>query len=137
MARRERLTSFKCAEPGCNEWASYAYRTEKEYREIHARQVEQPYECSRHRDRHEVLHPDNTDRVHVLVARKIPKTRGDGYLPGLFWLPEGAERGGSGLSYGPGFRAHASDVPEGTRLIVTARLELPTPDVPQETTPDA
>lgn len=124
MASRERTTSIKCADPGCTDHAHYTYRSQREYAEIHAYQREHPYECTRHRDRHEVLRPDNTERTQVLIATKVPNHRG-GYLPGLFWVPEGG-RPGSGFTYGPGYKAHADDFPEGTRLIVTARIELPT-----------
>lgn len=41
------------------------------------------------------------------------------YLDGLFWDKR------QGFTYGPGFKAYASDFPPGTKLIVTARIELP------------
>ena len=44
------------------------------------------------------------------------------WLPGLFWRAEGAGAG-SGFTFGPGFNAHATDFPEGTRLVVTAQIE--------------
>jgi hypothetical protein len=47
------------------------------------------------------------------------------WLDGLYWLEEGTERGGSGLLHGPGFIATATEFPEGTRLIVTAQIEMP------------
>ncbi|MEU6712909.1 hypothetical protein ABZ897_15625 [Nonomuraea sp. NPDC046802] len=135
MARRERTVTLPCAEGGCRQYSLRAYRSQAEYAEIMARQAKHPFECSRHSDRHEVLRPDNIERTHMLVASKIT-TRHGRVLDGLYWLPEGAEHGGSGIVSGPGFRAHARDVPEGTRLIVTARLELPTTDTPGETTAD-
>lgn len=42
-----------------------------------------------------------------------------------FWRPEGAEIGGWGFAFGPGFKAHVGDFPEGGRLVVTAHVELP------------
>ncbi|MFI5753104.1 hypothetical protein ACIBBE_46580 [Streptomyces sp. NPDC051644] len=44
---------------------------------------------------------------------------------GHYWGPEGGRTGDSGLVSGPGFHADAADFPPGTRLTVTARLELP------------
>ena len=41
------------------------------------------------------------------------------HLDGLFWDKR------QGFTYGPGFKAYASDFPPGTKLIVTARIELP------------
>lgn len=139
MASRERTTSIKCAEPDCTDHAHYTYRTQREYAEIHARQKDHPYECTRHRNRHEVLRPDNTERTQVLIATKVPNHRGDGYLPGLFWIPEGHNQGGSGFTFGPGYKAHADDFPEGTRLIVTARIEIcdPPASTTEETNPHA
>lgn len=58
----------------------------------------------------------------------IYKTRSNPHgrkLLGHYWGPAGARTGHSGLVAGPGFRADASDFPPGTRLTVTARLELP------------
>lgn len=46
-------------------------------------------------------------------------------LLGLYWGPENAESGRAGVVSGPGFRAYANDFPPGTRLIVTARVDLP------------
>lgn len=46
-------------------------------------------------------------------------------LLGYYWGPAGGRTGTSGLVSGPGFRADAADFPPGTRLTVTARLELP------------
>jgi hypothetical protein len=64
---------------------------------------------------------DNPETVGVLVATDT------GIQGHLFWFPEGGPRTGSGFQHGPGFRAFANDFPVGTRLIVTARLELPCP----------
>lgn len=126
---RERSTTVRCAETGCRDSTFYIYTSQREYAEIMQAQQRRPYKCSRHRAPDEVLRPDNLDRVHVLVASKVPfESRYNPdkkWLDGLFWLEAGAERGGSGLLSGPGFRAHASDFPEGTRLVVTAHIELP------------
>jgi hypothetical protein len=81
------------------------------------------------------LRPGNEAAGMILVARRVPRRvrdrsvpegwRDDGYLPGLFWWPEGAERAMSGRVSGPGFTADAAEFPEGTRLEVTARITQP------------
>jgi hypothetical protein len=129
---RERTKTVQCAEAGCRETTFYSYTSQREYAEITKRQAERPYKCTRHSDPDQVLRPDNTERTHVLVASRVPfKSRyGDGpeWLRGLFWLEEGRDSG-SGFTFGPGFKAHASDFPEGTRLVVTAHVEMPAPSV--------
>ena len=123
----ERTKVVRCAENGCSESTFYTYRTQREYAEITQRQAQRPYKCTRHDTPDEVLRPDNTERTHVLVASRVPfMGRRGGWLPGLFWLEEGRDSG-SGFTFGPGFKAHASDFPEGTRLVVTARVEMPDP----------
>lgn len=58
-------------------------------------------------------------REHVLTATRLP------HLPEhLFWIASD-EKSGSGLTFGPGFKAFAKDFPEGTRLVITARIEAP------------
>jgi hypothetical protein len=114
---RERFTTIRCGTSGCAEHATYAYTSQREYREIWDRQQRNPYRCTRHREPEKVLRPDNPQTVEVLVARR------ERY--GMFWRPEGVDVGGSGFSFGPGFNAHADDFPAGTRLVVTARVELP------------
>lgn len=52
----------------------------------------------------------------VLVAGKSKKYPN---LAGLFWDD------GSGFTHGTGYKAYADDFPPGTRLIITARIELP------------
>jgi hypothetical protein len=47
---------------------------------------------------------------------------GDRWLPGLYWTPAGGTTG-SGFTHGDGYNAFASDFPEGTRLVVEARIE--------------
>lgn len=121
---RKRTLTLMCAEGGCREYSLRAYHSRAECADIMAGQSKRPFECTRHRDRHKVLRADNTERTAVLVASKIDGFNGKP-LDGLFWLEEGVGRSGNGIVFGPGFVAHASDVPEGTRLIVTARLELP------------
>ncbi len=113
---RERTTSIRCAEAGCRDHATYAYSSQRECAEIYERQKRRPWKCSRHDRPDEVLRPDNVRVVGVLVATRRPY--------GQFWIPEDGTTG-SGLTSGPGFKAHADDFPEGTRLVVTAEVEIP------------
>lgn len=115
MSRRERLATFRCAE-GCSNHITYGYTSQREYAEIAQRQARSPWKCARHERPDEVLRPDNKRVVGVLIA-----TRKD---HGQFWIPEGGTTG-SGLTSGPGFKAHADDFPEGTRLVVTAEVRTP------------
>ncbi|HWB34857.1 MAG TPA: hypothetical protein VHA75_02425 [Rugosimonospora sp.] len=125
---RERTKTVTCAETGCRDTVFYTYTSQREYAEIMQEQQRRPFKCTRHREPGQVLRPDNTERTHVLVARRIPfKSSRPGasrWLDGLFWVEEGKDSG-SGFTFGPGFKAHASDFPEGTRLVVTAHVELP------------
>jgi hypothetical protein len=131
MPRREYRASFKCAEPGCRDTRFFAVSTRAEEKEIYASQHRSPYRCSRHRDKDANLRPGNEQTRRVLIASKVPAAPIRGFpdaprwLDGLFWLEEGKERAGSGFSFGPGFTAYASDFPEGTRLVVTAQIEMP------------
>lgn len=68
-----------------------------------------------------MLSPTNLILATVLVAEGSPKCPGK-----LFW------NGSKGLVYGDGYKALADDFPPGTRLIVTARIELPQQPAPGE-----
>lgn len=125
MARSRYATtvSFTCAEDGCRDRVHWQSENREDYQRLYKRQQERPYKCTRHANPERVLSPTNRHTEQVLVAVRLP------HLPEhLSWRPEGAERPGSGYTCGPGFNAHASDVPEGTRLVISARLELPQPD---------
>lgn len=123
MGRRGSSRRVPCSQTGCTEAGWFEYDTQREAVE-HARELtRRPYLCVRHRDADEVLAEGNAERVHVLVASKVPFRDGES-LPGLYWLPEGGTSG-SGFAHGPGFKAFAKDFPEGTRLVVTARVEPP------------
>jgi hypothetical protein len=119
MTTRERTVTHVCAEPGCHETRFFIYTSQREYKEIYADQQRRPFRCSRHEHPEQVLRPDNPQRSTVLVAARSPRTSG------LYWTPEGG-RPGSGFCFGPGFKAHAVDFPEGTRLVIEARIEPPT-----------
>lgn len=122
---RERTTTIRCAETGCTETSTYAYTSQREYDEIYTRQREHPWKCTRHNRPDEVLRPDNPETTAVLVASQILHGNPPRALRGLYWLSGDPRSSGSGLSAGPGFKAHASDFPEGTRLVITARIEIP------------
>lgn len=130
MARREYRSSFKCAEGGCKEMQWLVHDTRREQADAYRRQAEHPFRCTRHADPGKNLRPGNESRTVTLTAvRVLHRFRGEDvpgdYLDGLFWLAEGAERAGSGYTFGPGFNAHASDFPEGTRLVITAQILPP------------
>lgn len=118
MARRTGTLHYTCAEPGCREQTHRAYEGVREGNEIAKRQHDKPWKCTRHANPDKVLRPDNQHVTTVMIATRI------GDSPGLYWLREG-ETSGSGFTFGPGFNAHAADVPEFTRLVIEARLELP------------
>jgi hypothetical protein len=156
VSSRRQTVRVDCAAEGCRECAWYEYDTKTEAREAFQRRQEYPYRCYRHSRPDEVLSADNPQTEVILVASKIQsygyernlaqyearKARGDRYLgsppqefiDGLFWLRNGTGSG-SGLTHGDGYRAIARDFPEGTRLVVSARIEYPS--TPPKETPHA
>lgn len=129
--------------PGCGERSNFEFDTLKERSEYEKKFL--PWACTRHIKPVEVLSADSQARQMVLVASKVRSgyyernladyraavARGSDwarepkeFLDGLFWIPEGGTTG-SGFTHGPGYKAFADDFPEGTRLIVTAWIELP------------
>ncbi|MCZ7376530.1 hypothetical protein [Micromonospora sp. WMMC250] len=122
MPRRPVTATVRCAKPGCGERAHFEYDSQRDRQESDRRRKDHPWRCYRHTNEDEVLSATNAERTTVLTAVKVG--HGHGPLPGLSWRAEGASSG-SGLASGPGFKAIASDLPEGARLIVTARIELP------------
>lgn len=127
--RREYPIRYVCAEPGCTETYYSVASTREDERSTRAWYAKRPWRCTRHTAADEVLSTENLERVTVLTADRVEsrssRRRPEGepdYLDGLFWS------GSSGFQYGPGFKAFAKDFPPGTRLIVTARIELPDPE---------
>lgn len=116
MSRREYTIRFKCAEDGCGEWYYGVAASRRDEADTRAWYAKRPWRCVRHAKPDEVLSADNLERVTVRVSGKSKRYPN---LPDLFWDD------GSGFEYGPGFKAYAKDFPPGTRLIVTARIELP------------
>jgi len=134
MSRRRTITRT-CAVTGCREASFTEYTARRDIADLPAE-----WKCYRHSKPNEVLSADNPE-THTVLALHAHYT--EGYyrddpprLIGHFWGPEDAEKGSNFIVSGPGFRAIASDYPPGTRLIITARVELPetaTPGPAEET----
>jgi hypothetical protein len=112
MSRREWTLHFQCSHDGCSERTVYRYDTMRD----RERSYEQKnysngrWKCLRHIDLERVLSANNREtRAEVVVEQK----------------QYGKYFGSFGLVSGLGFLAYAEDLPVGTRLIVTARIELP------------
>ena len=123
MSRRRTITRT-CAVTGCRETGFIEYTARRDIADLPT-----TWTCYRHSKPDEVLSADNPE-THTVLA--LHAHYADGYyhddpprLIGHFWGPEDVEKGSHGIVSGPGFRAVAVDFPPGTRLIVTARLELP------------
>jgi hypothetical protein len=135
MPRRKYRSRFNCAEPGCKEMQYYSHSTRADEKEAYAHQQKSPFRCTRHADPERNLRLGNETTRIVLIASKVRSRLPDiplynqdpdwPYLSGLYWREEGKERAGSGFVFGDGYNAHASDFPEGTRLVVTAQIETP------------
>jgi hypothetical protein len=121
VARRGGTARFRCAESGCTEAAFYDYSSRADYARLHREQVERPWKCTRHRNPEQVLTPTNTTRTVVLTAEKSKRFPD---LTKLFWREGDDADVGSGYTFGPGFRAHADDFPEGSRLIITITADV-------------
>jgi hypothetical protein len=112
MTKREWMLPFRCSHEGCSEKTMFRYDTKRDLE----RSYEQKnysngrWKCLRHSDLSRVLSLDNREtHATVVVEQK----------------EHGKYFGSSGLVSGPGFLAFAADLPVGTQLIVTARIELP------------
>ena len=112
MARREYPLRFECAHEGCNENVTFRYSTRRELtnsfeaKNYHGGQ----WKCTRHTNPDRLLSPSNPATEISVICREEPY--------GRFF-------GNEGLVFGPGFLAYAKDFPPGTKLIVSARIELP------------
>ncbi|MEV6897483.1 hypothetical protein [Amycolatopsis sp. NPDC051372] len=116
MSKREYYIHLNCI-PGCKETSFSVVPNMRERAEAMARYAKNPWRCFRHGKPDEVLSADNAKTTATVVVCE------ETY--GKFWREEGQERGGNGISYGPGFRAIAKDFPAGTRLTITAVVETP------------
>lgn len=126
MPRRPISEVIRCAEDGCREVAYYEHATQREAQESRQWRAKRPFRCSRHIRPDEVLSTDDVERTGVLTVYE------ESY--GRFWQTAPGTSG-SGSASGPGFKAFAKDFPPGTRLVVTARIELPA-DVAEEAKTD-
>jgi hypothetical protein len=105
-----------CAHEGCTDGITYSYASVRERREADVYYAKRPYRCIRHAKPNEVLSPKDLERTTEFVnGRSITYPE----LDDLFW------NDGGSFEYGPGFKAFAKDFPIGTKLIITARIELP------------
>lgn len=123
MARRGGTRTIQCAEDGCSEWAHYSYSSNADYARLMQEQKRQPFKCSRHRNPEQLMTPTNTERTVVVSAQRSKRFPNLGDK--LFWLEPGHDDVGSGYIFGPGFSSHADDFPEGTRLVINIRVEMP------------
>ena len=111
MARREWMLRKPCVHQGCTEIGRWTYETKRDLERSYENKHE--FRCTRHSKPEEVLSVENAATEFVMVSKKS-----EGCGDNLYW-------NGGGFQHGPGFKAWANDFPEGTRLIVTARIELP------------
>lgn len=121
MSRRQTVR-FKCGHEGCTEFAIYEYYSADERKRLYRDYDQGRWRCVRHTRPEEVLAAGNPRTVCEYTAKKLPASSG-GYLEGLFWTAGG--KTGNGFTHGPGFKAFASDFPEGTVIRVTAEVVLP------------
>lgn len=124
MAGPRRTYARRCSTTGCPETSTIEYTARRDLEG-----VSKTWTCRHHARPNETLSPTNQE-THAVLA--LHPSYIDGYrtgepprLVGHFWGPEDAEKGSHGIVSGPGFWAEAKNFPPGTRLIVTARIELP------------
>lgn len=112
MAKREWPLRFVCAHAGCSESATFRYETRRDMMSSFELKHYSGgnWRCARHSDLGRVLAPDNRETRFEVISEQ----REHGRFFGNF-----------GIVSGPGFLAYATDLPAGTKLIVTARIELP------------
>lgn len=129
VSRRTYTTTLRCTEAknGCTESSFYESTSRREHDESAQWYAKHPWQCYRHSRPDEVLSAENPETREVLVATEVYYTnyRGERTFNGLFWGSGSEEKARSGSLSGPGFRAICKDFPPGTRLIVTARVEIP------------
>lgn len=113
MARRRGPYTHRveCAENGCREVAHFEYDRRDDYARLASSTL--GWRCVRHSRAEQVLSVENRSRETVLTVRPMEGCRGKlGF------------NGSNGFMSGPGFKAFAGDFPEGTRIRITAQVEL-------------
>jgi len=110
--------SVKCHEEGCSEWARFTYDSQKEC--VRDFPMREKWKCVRHTSPETVLGISNLCVETVMTAQMIKDSGGINDL-GIFW------DGKNGFVFGNGYKAYAADFPVGTKLRITATVELPTP----------
>ena len=113
MAKRDWPLHFRCAHEGCAERVTYRYDTQRDLRssfELKNYGGEKGWRCVRHSTPNEVLSVENPEQRFEVVNRQEEYGRFFGH---------------QGFVSGPGFKVFAKDFPPGTKLIITARIELP------------
>lgn len=112
MSRREYTMNLRCADPTCRETSISVSSTRRDEAEAYAYYRKKPWRCTRHTRPGEVLSVGAPERTATVEVGP------DDEYGHRYWDH-------SGVVSGPGFKAFAKDFPPGTRLVVTARIELP------------
>lgn len=122
---RRRTHRQSCTHTGCSAYRDIEYTARRELDT-----VSKTWKCRKHDKPDEYLTVDNRERAAVLELHPEYRTNMDRQqvLLGNYWGPEGEpDKAHHGIVSGPGFWADAKNFPPGTRLIITARIELPEP----------
>lgn len=123
MTGRRRTYSRRCTTTGCREVSLIEYTSRSDIEGVKSDWV-----CRKHNQPDEYLNPNNREQTSVLELHPKYRTdmHGQEVLLGNYWGPEGEPgKAHHGIESGPGFWVDAKNFPPGTRLIVTARIELP------------
>jgi hypothetical protein len=129
MAGRRRAYARPCTTPGCREVSTIEYTARHDLEGI-----SKTWTCRKHAKPDEYLTSNNVEQTAILELHTKWRTDMDGQqVPlGNYWGPEGdSSKAHHGIVSGPGFWAEAKHFPPGTRLIVTARIKLPTEEAQQ------
>lgn len=111
MARRTYHLNLRCPAKGCTSRPTfYEYTTRREYLEAEQRYPGHTTPCTRH------MRPDE------VLSTEVPERTTSFVMKGGYWHDENTERRVSTSGFGPGFKAYAEDFPEGTRLVVSAKV---------------
>lgn len=117
--------SIKCSHEGCKEFGYFTFDSYKELSNHYSRVKE--WKCIRHTNPDSVLSIVNLSTSETLITKELLSSSSDNSL-GLFWQKEinsGTNKCESGFQHGNGYKAYANDFPEGTKLIITAKIILP------------